>query len=187
MMPCSNFTICPHFGFKTKVVNQWKMPTARSHSAVVGGLPDAPRGWPPSRRPRVSGTGDLGNAARTAAPRAAGNQNRATSNAGAGAGAGAVQGFVKAVAIPEGAAKTTSNVADADLTCLTGDEGMRNINPCDDGPPCEVWMGIQACGIEDVKVAMSLARNLFMNDFSRCLKVSRHQRHLQDPGKEIWK
>ena len=158
MKLCSNSVINFICGSEMQVINQPKMPTARSRSAVVGGLPDAPVGWPLSR------TGNSGNAARTAAARAARNWNRPSTagNDDAGAAAEAPQGV-----IPEGGAETVTNLVD------TRDARLRGVNPYNCGPQHKVWMGIQACGVADVQAAMSLARNLFINNFLRCLKVTK--------------
>ena len=101
-----------------QVVNHFEMPTARSQ--VVGGLPDAPTGW---TRPRMS------NAKRTAAARAARaarDQNRPVGEDHAGAPV--PQGI-----IPEGGDE------------INHDAGL--LDPHDQNPPCEAWMGIQACGV----------------------------------------
>ena len=34
-------------------------------------------------------------------------------------------------------------------------------------PPYQIWMGIQACGVDDEATAKRLAKNLFLNKFSR--------------------
>ena len=126
---CSDSVITFICGFTTQVVNHSKMPTTRSHTAAVRGLPEAPIGWFP---PRMS------NAQRTAAARAARNQN---------------------------------NDAGANKTDLVDAPDMPDVNPHDCDPPHKVWMGIQVCGVADKPVVKNLARNLFMNDFARCLKV----------------
>ena len=60
-----------------QVINQSKMLTTRLHSAVVGGLPETPTGWPPSGCPRGSrGARNPSNAARIAR-----NHNRDAANA----------------------------------------------------------------------------------------------------------
>ena len=46
-------------------------------------------------------------------------------------------------------------------------------DPCDQNPPHEVWMGVQACGVLNKSKAWNIARNLFMNNFSRCPKVTK--------------
>ena len=46
-------------------------------------------------------------------------------------------------------------------------------DPCNQNLPHEVWMGVQACGVLSKSKALNIARNLFMNNFSRCLKVTK--------------
>ena len=46
-------------------------------------------------------------------------------------------------------------------------------------------MGIQDCGVQNKLVAKSLARNLFMNDFARCLKVAKQD--IRDTFKSLEK
>ena len=166
MTLCSNSAIDFICGSEMQVINQPKMPTTRSRSAVVGGLPDTPVGWRPSR------TGNSGNAARTAAARAARNWNRAIGNNDAGAA-------IPEGVIPEGGTKTATNLADAQ------DARLRGINPCNRGPACKVWMGIQACGVQDADAAMSLASNLFVNNFLRCLEVTKQD--IKDASKILEK
>ena len=44
-------------------------------------------------------------------------------------------------------------------------------DPYDKEPPYEVWMGILACGIDDVALAKRLSKNLFMDDYERAFDV----------------
>ena len=127
------------------VVNQFKMPTTRLRSAVIGGLPEAPTGWPPSGRPGGSREArNLGNAARTA-------RNRDAANA-------------------EGTIDANKEVgANKDVVV----EDCDGADPCSNDPPNTVLMGMLACGLGDTATAQSLARNLFLNSFSRCPKVTR--------------
>ena len=53
-----------------------------------------------------------------------------------------------------------------DFNPNVGDVGSEEPDPCDQNPPHKVWMGIQACGVCNEKVAKSLAENLFMSNFS---------------------
>ena len=46
-------------------------------------------------------------------------------------------------------------------------------NPHNQNPPHEVWMGVQVCGVWNGDAARSLAKNLFMSNFSGCLEVTK--------------
>ena len=59
----------------------------------------------------------------------------------------------------EEATKTVAALEDTDPTKTTGMEDS-NVDPCNNSPPHTVWMGMQACGVEDVAAAKSLVRNL---------------------------
>ena len=56
--------------------------------------------------------------------------------------------------------------ANQDPAVAVNEEDPKELDPCDRDPPCEVWMGIQACGVRNEDVANSLAKNLFMSNFS---------------------
>jgi len=44
-------------------------------------------------------------------------------------------------------------------------------SPYENDPPYELWMGILACGINDVALAKRLSMNLFMDDFEQAFLV----------------
>ena len=146
------------------------MPTTRSQSAVTGGLPDASPGWLEPRHP--TGRSD---AQRTATARAARNQNRAINDDNDGTAV--AQGVV-----PEGGNEALG--ARLPGTGLPG-AGLLGVNLHNRGPPCKVWMGIQACGAPSSDVAKSLGRNLFMDNFTMCLKVTRED--IKDTFKSLEK
>ena len=71
-----------------------------------------------------------------------------------------------------------NGAAAADTTTET-DPGLDNTGivnnpvPAIQGPPYEVWMGIHSCGVEDIAEAKIVSKNLFMDNFSRCLQTTK--------------
>ena len=51
--------------------------------------------------------------------------------------------------------------------------GSKEPDPHNQDPLHEVLMGIQFCGVCDEDAARSLAKNPFVSNFSRCLKVTK--------------
>ena len=154
---CS-YSVTHHcFGFKRWVVNQFKtkMPASRSVFATTGGLPDPSPGWLPLSRPGGSrGARNPRNTARN--PTVANKEIRA-----------------RAGAVPEVATKTSAGLGTDIGLGIDELEGVEDTDPHNSNPPHTVWMGLQACDVEDIAAAESLAGNLFLNSFSRCLEVTR--------------
>ena len=133
---CSNSEITFICGFTMWVTNHFEMP--RTRSQVPGGLP------------QLKWETNASNAQRAAAA-AAREARAARRNALEADGANeATLGDCN----PEAAVANEEDPNEADP------------NPCDRDPPHKVWMGIQACGVHDPDVAKSLAKNLFMSNFS---------------------
>ena len=108
------------------------------------GLPDRPTGWPENDR-----------LARRNARRAAQEERAAEAE---NEEATAPQG------LPPAENAEAANDEGADISPP---------DPYDRNPPYELWRGIQACGVPSEMKARNIARNLFMNNFARCLKVTK--------------
>ena len=83
---------------------------------------------------------------------------------------------------PKGADEA-KNVQDAGLPGTNPGNNSPDPNPYNQNPPCKVWMGVQVCGARNSDVAKSLARNLFNNDFARCLEVTKED--IEDTFKSL--
>ena len=130
------------------------MPLTRSQNQ--GGLPLPQPGW-------GTNPNDIQRAAAAEARARNANANRNVDNV-ANANANANRNDEVALEVPP-AANRNPEVA-------VGDEDEPN--PYDGrNPPYEVWMGIQVCGVHDENAAKSLAKNLFMSNFTRCLNVTK--------------
>ena len=138
-----------------------KMPTTRSQ--VLGGLP--PIKWGTS------------NAQRLARDRMAELRAQEANEANAAtlailAGANRNLNTPSANRNPEVPPEADAN-RNPEVAVAKEDWNEADPNPCNRNTPHEVWMGVQVCGVHKEDVAKSLAKNPFVSNFSRCLKVTK--------------
>ena len=137
---------------------------ALTRSQVTGQLPQPQWGDDPSNRRRAAAAATEAAVANPNADRnseAVVNTNR--NSKAAVTNANANRNSEAAVANANANRNLEAAAANADV----------NPNPHKRNPPHEVWMGIQACGVPNESKAWNIARNLFMNNFARCPKITK--------------